>query len=108
MPSLISTLAHEIFHRTQPFGPVRGTRFEEYWAFLVGARISKSAWPAFGAFDALNPEQLNLWLQLNGLAYYFQYPEYPAAVASHVNHVSSAGDPYEGLPPQAVGSPEAR
>jgi hypothetical protein len=108
MPSLISTLAHEIFHRTQPFGPVRSTRFEEYWAFLIGARVSKSAWPTFGAFDPLNPEQLNLWLQLNGLAYYFQYPEYPAGVASRVSPVSSAGDPYEGLPPQTVGSPATR
>ena len=108
MPSLVSTLAHEIFHRTQPFGPVRGTRFEEFWAFLVGARVSKSAWPTFGAFDPLIPEQLNLWLRLNGLAYYFQYPEYPAAVASQVHQTTASGDPHEGLPPQMFGTPETR
>ena len=108
MPSLISTLAHEIFHRTQPFGPVRGTRFEEFWAFWIGARVSKSAWPSFGAFDPLDPQHLNLWLRLNGLGYYFQYPEYPAAVASQVHQTTASGDPHEGLPPQMFGTPETR
>jgi hypothetical protein len=108
MPSLISTLAHEIFHRTQPFGPVRDTRYEEYWAFLVGARVSKSVWPSFGAFDPLDPEHLNLWLQLNGLDYYFQIPEYPAAAASRVHQPPASGDPHEGLPPQMFGTPATR
>ncbi len=104
MPGLMNTLAHEIFHRTQPFGPVRSTRYEEFWAFVVGARISKSDWPSFGAYDPLDPNQLNLWFRENRLEYYFQYQEYPATIASRMYRGAYGGDPYSGIPTQAYGT----
>jgi hypothetical protein len=53
MQNLVATLAHEIFHRTQPFGPAPSTQFEEYWAFFVGAQISGASWPTFDGYDPL-------------------------------------------------------
>ena len=108
LQSLVSTLAHEIFHRTQPFGSVKSTRYEEFWAFVVGARVSQSDWPSFGAYDSLDPNQLNLWFRENGLEYYFRYPEYPATVEAQVYRGSQGGDPYSGIPPQAYGASQTR
>jgi len=84
MAALVDTLAHEIFHRTQPFGAVHDTRFEEYWAFRVEYHITPESWLTFGAFDPLDPNHLNLWLRENNMPQYFQLPEYPASVAALV------------------------
>jgi hypothetical protein len=107
-PGLMSTLAHEIFHRTQPFGPVGDTRYEEYWAFQVGARVAHTEWPSFEGYHPLDPDQLNVWFRENSMTYYLQIPEYPAAVAARVYRVSGGGDPYSGLPPQFYGTPLSR
>ena len=105
MPSLVATLAHEIFHRTQPFGAVRNTRFEEYWAFRIENHITPEAWLTFGPYDPMIPEHLNLWIQVNGLEPYFQLPEYPASIEPLVNRptVASAA-PDSGLPAAALGN----
>jgi len=107
-PALMSTLAHEIFHRTQPFGPVGDTRYEEYLAFMVGARVAHTDWPSFEGYHPLDPDQLNLWFRQNRMDYYLQIPAYPDAVAARVYQVSGSGDPYAGLPPQFYGTPLSR
>jgi len=108
LQSLTRTLAHEIFHRTQPFGPVRSTRYEEYWAFRVGVQIAQAEWPVFGQYDPLDPDHLNLWIRENRLDYYFQIPEYPAAVTAQVYRISAGGDPHSGIPAQAYATPQSR
>src|SRR5262245_41701667 len=105
MQSLTRTLAHEIFHRTQPFGHVLGTRYEEYWAFRVGAAIAQADWPVFGQYDPLDPDHLNLWIRENRLDYYFTMPEYPEAVANLVASAAGGGDPHSGIPAQAYSTP---
>jgi hypothetical protein len=105
MPALVATLAHETFHRTQPFGPVADTRFEEYWAFRIEYHITAETWLTFGAYDPLDPNHLSLWIRENRLDPYFQLPEYPASVEPLVvrpNH--STGGAYEGLPAAAFGT----
>jgi hypothetical protein len=104
MHSLITTLAHEAFHRTLPFGAAKDTRFEEYWAFRISVKITKEVGWVFGAYDPLDPDQLNLWFRENHLDYYFTLPEYPASVAPLVDSACSRGDPFAGIPPEASGA----
>jgi len=108
MQGLITILAHETFHRTQPFGLVHSTRFEEYWAFFIGARLSRSDWPDFGANDPLDPNHLALWFVQTGMSSYLEYPEYPAAVAAMVYSEPYGGDPYSGIPAEAFGASQSR
>jgi hypothetical protein len=87
MQFLVGTLAHEIFHRTAPFGAVTDTKFEEYWAFRIGAAIGKNAAPNFQGIDPLISGELFVWLLKNRMTYYYAFPEYPASVATLVqNH----------------------
>jgi hypothetical protein len=84
MRFLVGTLAHEIFHRTEPFGAVTDTKFEEYWAFRIGATIGKNAAPKFDGIDPLISGELYIWLLKNRMDFYYALPEYPASVASLV------------------------
>lgn len=105
MPVLVATLAHETFHRTQPFGPVADTRFEEYWAYRVEYHITAESWLTFGAYDPLDPNHLSMWIRENRLEPYFQLPEYPASVEPLViRPIQSTGSAYEGLPAAALGT----
>jgi hypothetical protein len=84
MQFLVGTLAHEIFHRTAPFGTAPDTKFEEYWAFRIGAAIGKNAAPNFDGIDPLRSGNLFIWLLKNHLTFYYLLPEYPASVAALV------------------------
>ena len=87
MQFLVGTLAHEIFHRTSPFGAVPDTKFEEYWAFRIGSAIGRNAAPNFDGIDPLRSGTLFLWLLKNKMSFYYMLPEYPASVAVLVqNH----------------------
>ena len=77
---LVATLAHEIFHRTQPFGAVPTTRFEEYWAFVIAAHLSTTDALVFSGYDSLYPGDLTLWINENRIGAYLALPEYPASV----------------------------
>jgi hypothetical protein len=103
--ALTSTLAHEIFHRTQPFGPVEDTRYEEFLAFQIGGVVAHTPWPSFAGYHALDPDQLNVWFQANHMLEYLSFPEYPAAVLPLVYHAAGGGDPYSGIPAQAYETP---
>jgi hypothetical protein len=84
VPSLVLILAHEIFHRTQPFGPVKDTRFEEYWAFRLEAQITAAGAMNFSGFDPLVPAELDGWLHANQLDGYLVLPQYPPAALAPV------------------------
>ena len=84
MQFLVGTLAHEIFHRTAPFGAVSDTKFEEYWAFRIGAAIGRNAAPNFNGIDPLTSGELYIWLLKNKLSFYYGLPEFPASVAALV------------------------
>ena len=110
MQDLVSTLAHEIYHRTQPFGAVHDTRFEEYWAYFVGEKVSGATVINFGAYDPMDAGHLNLWIKENRLDGYFNLAEYPAAVAAQISAAQSAAsaaaqtDSFSGVPAEAYGS----
>ncbi len=78
---LVATLAHEIYHRQEPFGPVRSTRFEEYWAYKVGVSISGTAWPKFAGYDPLVPAQLVQWFKDNHINGYYGLQYYPPVLS---------------------------
>jgi hypothetical protein len=84
MQFLVGTLAHEIFHRRSPFGAVSDTKFEEYWAFRIGATIGKNAAPNFNGIDPMISGELFIWLLKNKMSFYYGLPEYPASVAALV------------------------
>lgn len=78
---LMRELAHEIYHRMQPFGKVKITQFEEYWAFYVDTQTVKANWPKFDGVDPLDPQQLEKWFKTHGLQGYLKLTPYPDGVA---------------------------
>jgi len=76
----LNALAHEIFHRTQPFGAVADTKFEEYWAYRVGNAIAPKTWPVFDGYDPLVSGWLFLWLANNHMGAYYPLADYPPIV----------------------------
>jgi hypothetical protein len=110
MEDLVSTLAHEIYHRTQPFGTVHDSRYEEYWAYFVGEKVSGAKVIDFGAYDPRDAGHLNLWIKANRLDAYFKLPEYPAAIAAEISAEKAAAsasaqtDSFSGVPAAAYGT----
>ncbi|MEP7358578.1 MAG: hypothetical protein ABI847_15120 [Anaerolineales bacterium] len=110
MVDLVSTLAHEIYHRTQPFGAVHDTRFEEYWAYFVGEKVSGAKTITFGAYNPRDAGHLNLWIKVNRLDGYYSLAEYPARVAASISAANAASasanttDNFSGVPAQAYGA----
>ncbi len=90
LQSLVRTLAHEIYHRTEPFGSVPDTLFEEFNAYEIGARISGSDWPKFEGVDPLAPAQLDQWFKDNQFTVYPGLQSYPARIAQLVKNSEKA------------------
>jgi hypothetical protein len=83
MIRLVDTLAHEMFHRTNPFSQVEDSLYEEYWAFYVGSCVSGRAAADFDHFNPLSTASLKLWFKPNKLsAYLDEFPAYPATVVA--------------------------
>jgi hypothetical protein len=81
---LLDTLAHEIYHYMEPFGPVYPTLYEEYTAYEIGARISGIIWANFEV-DGLQPACLTQWFDDNHLLEGYQnLKAYPAVLLSSV------------------------
>lgn len=100
MSQLVERMAHEIYHRMQPFGQVRITLFEEYSAYYLSMQISQTTWAQFKGYDARNPACLTRWFNDTNLMYAYQHLGlYPQSVISSVNLTSQAchleGDPTE-------------
>jgi len=81
---LLMVLAHEIFHRTEPFGRGVDTKFEEYWAFRIGTAVAPAEWPVFDGYDPMQSRGLSLWLRDNNLGAYHRLPAYPPGIAGLV------------------------
>jgi hypothetical protein len=90
MQNLVSTLAHEIYHRTAPFGDVHDSLYEEYWAYFVGEKVSGATVIEFGAYDPLQAAHLTLWIKENRLDAYLGKPAYPAVVAAVLDAEAAA------------------
>jgi len=89
---LVDELAHEIFHRTQPFGTGPDTQLEEFWAYYVGTQVSGGSWPVFTGTDPLDPQQLQRWFSYPGMQGYLNLDAYPAGMAHEVqSSVAPAG-----------------
>ena len=84
MPTLVSTLAHEGFHRMQLFGEVHDTRFEEFWACKVGAAFNAQSGFKFDGYDPLVSGYLLLWIRDNGLTPYYDLPNYPPSITAEL------------------------
>jgi hypothetical protein len=83
MVNLVGTMAHEMFHRTTPFGQVEGTLYEEYWAFYVGACVSGQAQSDFNFYNPLSSASLKSFFKdTNRGNYLGYYPEYPQSVVA--------------------------
>lgn len=90
MADLVDTLAHEIFHYTLPYGPVKNTLYEEYSAFFLGAQISGARWIKFEEYNPLNPACLVKWFNDNHLLEgYERFKAYPASALASVDTSSS-------------------
>jgi len=74
---LLMVLAHEIFHRTQPFGAVPDSQFEEYWSFRIGNAIAPAVWPVFDGYDPILSRGLLTWLRDNNIGAYASFPAFP-------------------------------
>jgi hypothetical protein len=82
MGRLVESLAHEIYHRTQPFGQVRDSQYEEFIAIYLGAQISESTWQNFKGYDPRNPVCLVRWFNNHRLFPYLELPAYPQSMAA--------------------------
>jgi hypothetical protein len=78
--ALLGTLAHELYHRLEPFGGVRDTLFEEYCAYAVEVQLSGANSPKFGIFDPLVPADLHGWFHHYQIDDKYQIENYPAAI----------------------------
>lgn len=61
LPNLAGSLAHELYHHQLPFGPVKTSLYEEYWAYKIGGTISKAAWASFEGYDPQDRASLEMW-----------------------------------------------
>jgi len=95
---ITSSMAHEIFHSTAPFGYVGNTQLEEFMAFYVSNQIEPGTndWMDFKGYDPLNPICLRFWFRNHKLNYN-QWNAYPNSVISDMADLnfiscSSLGD----------------
>ena len=84
--NLVDTIAHEIFHRMQPYGKIKITQFEEFSAIYLAAKISGvSNITVNGNYNPLNPKSLRQWLIDTGAYSYFDLNPYPKSVKALVD-----------------------
>lgn len=76
-------LAHEAFHRLQPFGQVNITQFEEYWAFYLETQVLKASYPDFKGCDPTDASSLQKWFTKHMMAGYLKLDVYPNSILLH-------------------------
>lgn len=76
---IAGSLAHEIYHHTEPFGKVRSSLFEEYWAFKIGDSLSGSSWVPLVNGDEYKPTCLRQWF-FNNIAETYELVEFPQEI----------------------------
>jgi hypothetical protein len=77
LSQLAGGLAHELYHRSQPFGPVAPSQYEEYWAYYIGAQVAQIDWLTFKGYDSLDAACLKAWFLDNGTSSYAGIDPYP-------------------------------
>lgn len=77
---LVDTIAHEIFHRMQWFGPVDITQYEEFLAIVIAAKITGSELANYEDYDPLQPICLKRWFHNHHLDHYNSLALYPLSV----------------------------
>ncbi len=83
---LIDNLAHEIYHRTQPFGLAPDSLYEEFSAYYLGARISGVSWANFDDYNPLQSACLVKWFyDTRLLAGYKQFNTYSPSMIPSVD-----------------------
>jgi len=103
MDDLVDTLAHEIYHRTQPHGSVNDTLYEEYTAYYLGERLAGTSHKIFEGFNPLRPACLAKWFDENYLLERYQhFKAYPQALIASVDTSSETCSPDEDPGSQAV------
>jgi hypothetical protein len=86
---LVEALAHEIYHRTMPYGPVDDTLYEEFSAYYVAENISGNLLGNFDAYDPLQHACLVVWFyDSETLPTYIHLHAYPQAILPFVDHSS--------------------
>ncbi|MGE5222702.1 MAG: hypothetical protein ACM3PY_09700 [Omnitrophica WOR_2 bacterium] len=103
LDNLVGTLAHEIYHRTQPNGTVEDTLYEEYSAYYVGASMSKQGWMNSENYNPMQPACLELWFNDHHLQdVYKGLNAYPQSVVPIVENSSITCKPGKGRTSQAA------
>jgi len=77
---LAGSLSHELYHKTQPFGPVVSSLYEEFWAYYVAAQIEQSEWPIFDGYIPENHACLREWVHTNWQKTEFNMVDYPPSM----------------------------
>jgi hypothetical protein len=85
MDELVDTLAHEIFHYTQPFGNVETTLFEEYMANYIGAAIAEKNMENFTKYNPMQPNCLvKYFIDQHTYYAYSKLEGYPSTITPEV------------------------
>jgi hypothetical protein len=85
---LENAVAHEIFHRTKPFGAVRDTQFEEFTAYYVGDQITHTTGERLTRTNGLDAVSLKQWFIDHDLTEYLDLDPYPLGMAALVDNSS--------------------
>ena len=86
---ILEAMAHEIYHRMQPYGKVDINLYEEYTAFYISTHISGATWTNIEAYDPLKPACLKRWFSDHNLLHgydgkdpYIGIDLYPPGIAA--------------------------
>jgi hypothetical protein len=89
MSLLVESMAHEIFHYTEPFGQVDDSLYEEYVAFNSSARIAHTSGMDDTCANPMQPACLKHWFEVHNLMYgYTQIQVYPDSLANSIDTTS--------------------
>jgi hypothetical protein len=90
---LAASLAHELYHHSQPFGPVESSQYEEYWAYYVGIQIEQSKVAIFERYPPTTAACLKAWFRVHDLKSYLSLEAYPMTLDIPVDTTSEVCTP---------------
>lgn len=83
----IESMAHEIYHRTEPYGKADSSLYEEFSAYFISTHISGATWTNIEAYDPRKPACLTRWFNDRNLMYGYEgIDPYPASVIANVDY----------------------
>jgi len=90
---LSGSLGHELYHYQLPFGPVKSSLFEEYWAYYIGSQIKGNGWGNYEDYDPYNAACLQAWFKDHNVPGYTNADVYPFTLESAIDWDSACGNP---------------